>query len=265
MHRIHAARSCPTLAAAACVLVAAIALTSSGTPADAAPRDAAGCQGSAQLAISTRHPVQLRAVGFKAAASHLDDGSIVFYDFSYGDGTDDATAQPTAVHAYPRTGTYLARLNIVTSCNTVITSPAYHVIVRDGLAPTLAISYPKADQTVHFGTRGLQLRGTASDPSGVGHVDIAIQIVSVLRAAKPTTPGCYWYDGRVSLKLRACDSPLFFPVKLTRTHWTFRMNARAQIPPGGYTVRVRASDRAGNETTVFSEKLGDIEGFTLVP
>jgi len=43
------------------------------------------------------------------------------------------------------------------------------------------------------------------------------------------------------------------------------MNPRSQIPPGGYAVRVRATDRAGNRTTVFSTKLGDIQGFTLVP
>ncbi|HEX3874414.1 MAG TPA: PKD domain-containing protein, partial [Solirubrobacteraceae bacterium] len=184
MYGFHAARPGSTLAAAACGLVAALAVTSGG-PARAASRaagsrDGGACQGTAQLAISTRHPVQLRAVSFKAGSSHVVGGSVVFYDFSYGDGTDDATAQPTAVHAYQRTGTFLVRLNIVTSCNTVISSPAYHVIVRDGLAPTVAVTYPKPNQTVHFGTLGLQLRGTASDPSGVGHVDIAIQILSVL-------------------------------------------------------------------------------------
>jgi hypothetical protein len=223
------------------------------------------CQGNAELKISTRHPVQARAVAFDAAASHVTDGSIVFYDFSYGDGTDDATTQPTAVHAYPDTGTYLVRLNVVTTCNTVISSPAYHVVVRDGLAPTVGISYPKPNETVHFGTRGLQLRGVAADPSGVGHVDIAIQIISVLRAATPKVAGCYWYDGHVSLRLRPCASPLFFPVKLAGTHWTFRMNARSQIPPGAYAVRIRASDRLGNATAVFSTKLGDIQAFTLIP
>jgi hypothetical protein len=257
-----AARSRRTLAAAACGSLAALVLVA-GVPAGA-DQPVATCQGSAGLAISNRHPVQLRAVGFDAKTSHLDDGSIIFYDFSYGDGTDDATTQPTAVHAYQQAGTYLARLNVVTSCDTVITSPAYHVIVRYGLAPAVAFTYPRADETVHFGTRGLQLRGTASDPPGVRSVDIAIQITSVLRAAQ-TTPGCYWYDGHVSLRLRACDSPLFFPVKLTGTHWAFRMNSRSQIPPGVYAVRIRATDRVGNQTSVYSPKLGDIEAFTLVP
>ncbi|HEY5197191.1 MAG TPA: PKD domain-containing protein [Solirubrobacteraceae bacterium] len=267
MEGSRAARTFRTLAAAASGLAlagSALSSTAASVP-TRSTRDAGTCQGSARLAISTRHPVELRAVAFDATASKLADGTVVFYDFSYGDGTDDATTQPTAVHAYEKTGTYLARLNIVTSCNTVISSLAYHVVVRDGLAPTTTISYPKADQTVHFGTRGLQLRGTASDPSGVAHVDIAIQILSVLRAARPTTPGCYWYDGHVSLHLRGCGSPLFFPVRLTGTHWTFRMNPRSQIPPGGYAVRIRATDRAGNETSVFSTKLGDIQGFTLVP
>jgi hypothetical protein len=263
MQRFHAARSRPTLAAAACGLLVGLALVLF------APTRAAGdgttCQGSAQLKISTRHPVQLRPVAFDAGASHVSNGSIVFYDFSYGDRTDDATTQTTAVHAYQQTGTYLVRLNLVTSCNTVISTPAYHVIVRDGVAPTVTITYPKSGHTVHFGRSGLQLRGTAGDPSGVAHVDIAIQILSVLRAAKPKAAGCYWYDGHVSLRLRGCNSPLFFPVVLAGRRWAFRMNPRSQIPPGAYAVRIRASDRAGNRTAVFSPKLGDIQGFTLVP
>jgi hypothetical protein len=264
-----AARTCRTLAAGVSGL--ALLVAAWGAPADAdrsagsrSTADGGTCQGSARLGISTRHPVQGRAVAFNASASQLDDGTVVFYDFSYGDGTDDATTQPTAVHAFEQTGTYLVRLNVVTSCNTVLSSLAYHVVVRDGLPPTTAITYPKANETVHFGTRGLELRGVASDPSGVARVDIAIQILSVLRSAKPTTPGCYWYDGHVSLRLRACDSPVFFRVRLTGSHWTFRMNPHSQIPPGGYAVRVRAIDRAGNETSVFSTKLGDIQGFTLV-
>jgi PKD domain/Bacterial Ig domain len=260
-----AARSFRTLAVAASGLVLLALAFGSGAPARAAPRDAASCQGSALLGITTRHPVQLAAVGFDAAVSTVPAASIVFYDFSYGDGTDDATSQPTAVHAYQQAGTYLAHLTIVTTCNTVITSPAYHIVVRYGLPPSVAITYPKPDETVHFGTLGLQLRGTASDPAGVREVEIAIQITSVLRAAESTTPGCYWYDGHVSLRLRGCDSPLFFRVKLTGTHWTFRMNPRSQIPPGVYAVRIRATDRVGNETSVYSPKLGDIQAFTLLP
>jgi hypothetical protein len=292
MQRFLAARSARRLAVAACGLLGTLMLAagaSAGRPVSAplgarsiaAPPADGTCDGTARLAISTRHPVQLRAVGFDASTSKLDNGSIVFYDFSYGDGTDDATTQPTAVHAYQQTGTYLARLNIVTSCNTVITSVAYHVVVRDGLPPTVAFTYPKAGETVHFGRLGLQLRGTASDPSGVHSVDIAIQITSLLPAAHASASGspnaspsgsahasasgCYWYDGHVSLRLRGCDTPLFFPVKLTGAHWTFRMNPRSQIPPGVYAVRIRAADRLGNQVTVFSPKLGDIEGFTLVP
>ncbi len=262
IHRFDAVRSPTALAAAACALLAGLALA---LP-DRSAGDASPCQGTAQLKISTRHPVQLRAVAFDASASRLVNGSIVFYDFTYGDRTDDATTQSTAVHAFQQTGTYLVHLNLVTSCDTVITSPAYHVVVRDGLAPTVSITYPRSGQTVHFGRLGLQLAGTAGDPSGVARAEIAIQILSVLRAAKPTTaPGCYWYDGHVSLRLRGCNSPLFFRVALTGRHWTFRMNPRSKIPPGGYAVRIRATDRAGNRTAVFSPKLGDIQGFTLVP
>jgi len=109
--------------------------------------DGAPCQGAAELKISSRHPVQRRAVSFDAAASRVGNGSVVFYDFRYGDGTDDATTQATAVHAFQETGTYLVRLNLVTSCNTVVSSPAYHVVVRDGLPPTVGIIYPRSDET----------------------------------------------------------------------------------------------------------------------
>jgi hypothetical protein len=135
------------------------------------------------------------------------------------------------------------------------------------------IGYPHANQTVHFGRAGLLLSGTAPDPAGVRRVELAIQILSVkrsatrsgaVRAAAAAKPGCYWYDGNVKLRARGCAAPLFFKARVSGSRWSFRMNPRAQIPPGVYTVRVRATDRAGNMTTVFSPKLGNILAFALV-
>ncbi len=234
-----------------------------GRPAAAQSADA--CGGGATLALSDRHPLQMHPVRFSAAASSVPAASVSFYDFNYGDGSDDATAEATAVHAYQAPGTYLATVSLVTNCNTIVTSAAYHVVVADGLPPDVTIIYPLADHVTHFGRAGLLLRGTASDPSGVRKVELAIQILSVARsAAAAAKPGCYWYDGHSKLRLRGCTTPLYFAAKVHGTQWSFRMNPRSQIPPGVYAVRVRATDRVGNITTIFSTKVGNILGFKLV-
>lgn len=254
----------PILTLALALAGGALDTALAAVPAPAA-HSADACAGGAILALSDRHPIQMRPVRFSAAASTVPAATVSFYDFNYGDGSDDATAQPTAVHAYQAPGTYLATLSIVTTCNTIVSSAAYHVIVGDGLPPVAAIAFPRADHVTHFGRLGLLLHGAATDPSGVRKVELAIQLLKVGRAAAVKQPGCYWYDGHVKLRVRGCASPLFFAARLRGSHWSFRMNARAQIPPGVYTVRVRATDRAGNMTTIFSLKLGNILAFQLVP
>ena len=225
------------------------------------------CDGAASLAVSDARPHQLRAVRFSATASTVPASAIAFYDFSYGDGSDDAGSQPTAVHAYQQTGTYLAKVSIVTTCNTIVSSTEVRVVVADGLPPAVAITFPQANRTVHFGRLGLELRGTARDPSGVRRVELAIQLLSVKRSvvrAAATHPGCYWFDGHTHLKVRACAAPLFFAARLSGHRWSFRMNPRSQIPPGVYTARARATDRVGNITTIFSPRLRNILAFGLI-
>ncbi len=259
------------------ILTLALALSAgavdSGTAAAAGARPGAraadACAGTVGLAVSDRRPRQLLPVRFGAVASTVPAGSVAFYDFNYGDGSDDAGAIPTAVHAYAQSGTYVAKVSIVTTCDTVVSSPDLHIDVVDGLPPAVTIGFPHANQTVHFGRTGLLLTGTATDPSGVRKVEMAMQILGVKRAgtraqAAATQPGCYWYDGKLKLRLRSCVKPLFFPVRVHAGHWSFRMNPRSQIPPGVYTARVRATDRLGNITTVFSPKLGNILAFLLV-
>ncbi|MEA2299387.1 MAG: hypothetical protein QOF77_2323 [Solirubrobacteraceae bacterium] len=258
--------------------IAAGAVDPAGSVAAGRPpraRAADACSGSASLGVSDRRPRQGRPVRFSAADSTVAPASVVFYDYSYGDGSDDATALPTAVHAYQAAGAYAAKLSIVTACNTIVSSSEVRVVVADGTPPTVTIAFPRANQTAHFGSAGLLLRGSARDPAGVRRVELAIQLVGGLKrsarrsaaahpAAARTTPGCYWYDGRRTLKVRGCARPLFFPVHVRAGQWSFRMNPRSQIPPGTYTARVRATDRSGNITTVFSPKLGNILAFGLV-
>lgn len=238
---------------------------------------ASGCGGQASLAVSDRHPRQLGQVRFNAAVSTVPPASVVFYDFSYGDGSDDASVQPTAVHAFRATGTNTVELTIMTICSTIITSPKYPVVVRDGVPPSVAISSPRANRVVHFGRAGLRLTGTAHDPSGVRRVELAIELLSVKRSpvranavtaaakAPAARAGCYWYDGDITLRVRPCSSPLFFSAHLRSGVWSFRMNSRSRIPAGGYAVRVRATDGAGNTTSVLSPMLRNIVGFSLVP
>ncbi|MGI8800696.1 MAG: PKD domain-containing protein, partial [Solirubrobacteraceae bacterium] len=238
-------------------------------PAGGGARGADACGGSAAVGLSVRRPLQLRPVRFSAAGSTVPAAAVVFYDFNYGDGSDDATAAPTAVHAYHDPGQYLAKVSIVTTCNTIVSSAEYAVTVLDGQPPVASIGFPRADQTAHFGRAGLQLSGTATDPSGVRRVELAIQLLKVTRAVSSSKagavgPGCYWYDGKLTLRLRACAEPLFFAARVGGGRWSFRMNPRSQIPPGVYAVRVRATDRLGNLTTVFSPKLVNILAFRLV-
>ena len=242
------------------------------TPTPAQARAADVCDGTASLTVSTTRPLQLRAVRFGAATSTVPAAAVAFYDFSYGDGSDDAGSQPTAVHAYQESGTYLAKVSIVTTCNTIVSSAEVRIVVVDGLPPAVAITYPQPNRTVHFGSLGLQLTGTAQDPSGVRRVELAIQLVSLKRsvvlpragAAAAKQPGCYWFDGHVHLKVRPCAAPLFFAARLRGHRWSFRMNPRSQIPPGVYTARARATDRVGNITTIFSPHLGNILAFGLI-
>ncbi len=272
---VNATRTGRSILALSPILTLALALSAGavepGTTAAAGGRPVAraadACAGTVGLAVSDRRPRQLLPVRFGAVASTVPPASVAFYDFNYGDGSDDAGALPTAVHAYAQSGTYLAKVSIVTTCDTVVSSAELHVDVVDGLPPAATIGFPHANQTVHFGRAGLLLTGTASDPSGVRKVELAMQILSLKRSgarAAATQPGCYWYDGKLKLRLRACAKPLFFPVRVHAGHWAFRMNPRSQIPPGVYTARVRATDRVGNITSVFSPKLGNILAFLLV-
>jgi hypothetical protein len=168
-----------TLAVAAPGLVPA---GSAATPGRPHAHAADACDGSVGLQVSDRRPLQLRPVRV-AAISSVPPDAVVFYDFNYGDGSDDAGAQPNAVHAYQDTGDYAVKVTVVTTCNTMVSSPELRVVVGDGLPPDVAIGFPHADQTAHFGRAGLLLQGTARDPSGVRKVELAMQVLRVTRSA----------------------------------------------------------------------------------
>lgn len=53
-----------------------------------------------------------RTAAFDATASSDPDGSVVRYDWDFGDGTAQADAGPTPSHTYPGPGTYLVALTV---------------------------------------------------------------------------------------------------------------------------------------------------------
>jgi hypothetical protein len=226
-----------------------------------------GCQASASLTVSTRHARQGHAVRFDASKSRVVGGAVSFYDFNYGDGKEDATAQPIVTHAYQSTGVFHARVQVVTTCDTIATSPVQDIRVAYGRAPSARIDAPQPNQTVHFRRGGLDLRGTVHSSVGVRSVELAIQLIALLHGrARAAAAGCYWYDGRrQALRAHSCSTPLFFRVGVGGSRWSFHIGTSARIVAGQYAARVRATDRAGNSTTVFSPRLRNILAFKLVP
>lgn len=239
---------------------AARAVVAPGTPRAVA----VGTAPAARLTVSDLSPRQGIGVVFDASTS-TSSAPVALYLFDYGDGTSAATYQPLAMHAYRRVGIYNARVGIADTLGRTSVSAVARVVVRDGVAPTVRIDYPRPNLTVHFGRRGPLFSGRASDPSGVRRVELAISLLSVTRAHDPTAPPkCLWYDGVRSLRVRACASPLFFRVRASHGRWTFRVNSRARIPAGVYALRVRAMDAAGNRSSILSPRLRTIVGFRLV-
>ena len=90
--------------------------------------------------------------------------------------------------------------------------------------------------------RGI-ITGTASDPSGVRRVMVAVR--HRLRG------GCAWWlrpERRLSTGRKPCDRPRWMRARLRRDErpdlWSVRL--RGPLPPGRFRVLVRAVDRAGN-------------------
>jgi PKD repeat protein len=213
----------------------------------------------ASLNVSDAHPLQSHGVLFNASAS---SGPIVTYVFNYGDGIVESTYQPLMTHGYRDIGTYYATVTVLDAQGHSSTSAAVTVQVLDGLPPVVAIDSPRPNQTVRLGSRGVVLRGRATDSggSGVQRVQLAIQLVSSKQHFK-TGGGCIWFDGKVWLSLSACARPHYFAAKFANGRWSFRMNPATRIPAGAYVVRVRASDFAGNVSYFYAIRLRTIIPF----
>jgi hypothetical protein len=87
------------------------------------------------------------------------------------------------------------------------------------------------------------LRGSASDPSGVERVDVALGMAAKGR--------CRWWSRRkrgLSQRRARCGRPAWMGARLTRSvggvDWSLAL--RRRIPPGRYVVALRAEDGLGN-------------------
>jgi hypothetical protein len=89
-----------------------------------------------------------------------------------------------------------------------------------------------------------RISGTASDPSGVQSVQVAVR-------GRHRGGGCAWWlrpKRRLSPGRKGCDRPRWMRASLRRREgpelWSARL--RGKLPPGTFRVLVRAVDRKGN-------------------
>jgi hypothetical protein len=212
----------------------------------------------ASVSVSDTQPFQAHGVLFNASGS---SGPVVTYVFNYGDGIVESTYQPLMMHGYRDIGTYNATVTVLGAQGQSATSAAVTVQVRDGTPPVVAIDSPRPHQTVRLGSRGILLRGRATDTgSGVKRVQLAIQLVSSSQHFK-TGGGCIWFDGKVWLALAGCATPHYFAAKFANGRWSFRMKPATRIPAGTYVVRVRATDYASNVSYFYAIRLRTIVPF----
>ncbi len=239
------------------MVIAALAVTALAL----APAAGARAALAAKLRVSDRSPRQGHGVLLDASRSKGE--GISAYVFEYGDGMTNFTYQPLALHGYRRPGTYRARVTVVGAKGARATSTRVTIRVRDGLAPSVRIDSPRPGQRARS---GLLLRGQARDRGGVRRVELAIQLRATRGRPVIGAGGrCVWYAPRRGLVLTPCYAPYFFAVtRVGRTHWRFRVPGRPRLPDGTYGVRVRATDRAGNVSHFFAERLRTILAFRVV-
>lgn len=214
----------------------------------------------ARLTVGNASTRQRAGVIFDASKSTSSD-PVVSYRFDYGDGTSATTYQPLAMHAYRRVGAYDAQVVVTDVRGRTAASASVRLVVRDGIPPAVRIDRPRPNRIVHLGGRGRLFSGRANDASGVRGVELAMSLLSARGAsARSGAAKCGWYDGRRSLRVRSCSSPLFFAARVSRGRWRFTMPPGARIPAGVYSLRVRALDRAGNRSSLLSLRLRTIIG-----
>ncbi len=121
----------------------------------------------ASFTHSPTSPTVGQTITFDTATSFDPDGTIVNYDWQFGDGSTGTGANPT--HSYQSTGTYTVTLTVTdddgltdtqTESVTVSSSDEPDTTPPDEEVPVASFTYSKDEQTITFDASG------SSDPDG---------------------------------------------------------------------------------------------------
>jgi hypothetical protein len=109
----------------------------------------------------------------------------------------------------------------------------------DTAAPDVVLTTPQGNEELDG--RPATLSGEASDDTGIAAVDVAVKDQS----------GTLWWDPAAARwgPYRWTEAELTEP-GATSTGWSFDFDDTAALGSGGYFVRVRARDEAGNASDV---------------
>ncbi len=231
----------------------------------------------APVARATASPTaakQDQAIAFDGSGSRdpeaASGGGIATFRWVFGDGTTQDTATPTVSHAYSRVGAYNATLTVIDTAGVAsapFAIPAVSVV--DGTPPTVKLTAPKPGQVfkifvtrkVTRGTRTVttttlnrtalakvRFKGTATDATAIGSVQLSIRRVSS-KGQRASTTTCIYLDGKTTFKSRSCKKPLFFLVQQKSGVFSYKFKSTLKPKAGVYEVTARATDAAGNVAT----------------
>ena len=106
---------------------------------------------TASFTYSPDNPKVDETVHFDASASYDPDGTIISYDWDFGDGHTGTGIKPT--HSYSQRGTYTVILTVVDNDN-LIGSTQENIIIIANYPPVADFTYspltPEAGETIHF-------------------------------------------------------------------------------------------------------------------
>jgi PKD repeat protein len=223
---------------------------------------------------------QDQLVGYASTSSDPEEvskagGGIVEYQWDFGDGTREASANPATLHKYAQVGTYTVTL-VVKDRGGAVSAPATKTVtVVDGILPAASVTAPADGATLKLNPkkkkgarkapkpRRLTVTGKATDASGVAKVEVALYATQRSEKGKRLKKGeCFFYSGRLFVK-KDCTKEIWIPLAVTGDGWRLKTLGGVRVPQGRYEIRVRATDAAGNLSTQFTVKDRSLVRFTV--
>lgn len=209
---------------------------------------------TAAISVTTPTPRATIPVTFDGSGS-LDreaglGGGIVEYRWTFGDGSTQTTAVPTADHIYAKAGTFVAQLVVVDRQGGVSQPATTPVKLENGTAPAVVITKPKAKATIALlakrrkgqtkRTRAkISFAGTARAAAGVKSVTLTIEKIGSTRKT------CTWLDKKKGLVKAACAQPVFINAKLKPRAWSYTVARSIELVKGAYRVSAYGTDNGG--------------------